>query len=65
MSVKDILKNILDWFKEAEKPVAVEGIIQGTAKALHRSVIQCQKLQPELQETEILSRIMKAYDNGN
>lgn len=63
MSIKDILKNILDWFKEAEKPVAVQGIIVATAKALHKSVSQCQKLQPELQEAEILNRILKEYND--
>jgi hypothetical protein len=63
--MKNLLKMILDWFKEAEKPVAVEGIIAATAKALKKSVKQCQKLQPQLTEAEILARIMKAYDNGN
>jgi len=61
MNIKDILKNILDWFKNAEKPVAVEGIIVATAKALKKSVKQCQKLQPELTEEVILKRIMNAY----
>jgi hypothetical protein len=63
MSIKDILKNILDWFKEAEKPVAVQGIIAATAKALHKSVNQCQKIQPELQEVEVLNRILKEYND--
>lgn len=56
----NILKVILAWFKEAEKPVAVEGIIAATAKALKEAVKQCKKLQPQLTDEEILKRILKA-----
>jgi hypothetical protein len=55
----NILKVILEWFKEAEKPVAVEGIITATAKAIQNSVKQCIKLQPQLTADEVLSRILK------